>query len=162
MITQGLKNLFLLSQYSSSRCCPADIDSRASAVAQVTITRLLDRPLIGPDIHPSIGENIQGPSLIKVRTGYPTKWATTISTSRTIKDSTYDSPTLIQSPAPGRSMNPGACRSRIPILRLHDRLDLGGEAERTGCSETRCRSAGIPRSGQGTHRTTYCLTRCSC
>ena len=52
---------------------PADIDSRASAVAKVTITRLLDRPLIGPDIHPSIGENIQGPSLIKVPDWLPNK-----------------------------------------------------------------------------------------
>ena len=28
--------------------------------------RLLDRPIIGPDLHPSIGVNIQGPSLIRV------------------------------------------------------------------------------------------------
>ena len=32
----------------------------------ITITRLGNGPIIGPDIHPSIGENIQGPSLIKV------------------------------------------------------------------------------------------------
>ena len=32
----------------------------------VTITRLGDGPIIAPGIHPSIGENIQGPSLIKV------------------------------------------------------------------------------------------------
>ena len=30
------------------------------------ITRLLDRPIIGPDLHPSLGPNIQGPSLIRV------------------------------------------------------------------------------------------------
>ena len=29
-------------------------------------TRLLDRPIIGPDLHPSLGANIQGPSLICV------------------------------------------------------------------------------------------------
>lgn len=32
----------------------------------LTISRLGDGPIIGPEIHPSIGENIQGPSLIKV------------------------------------------------------------------------------------------------
>lgn len=30
------------------------------------ITRLLDRPIIGPELHPSLGPNIQGPSLIRV------------------------------------------------------------------------------------------------
>ena len=32
----------------------------------VKVTRLLDRPIISPDTDPSIGSNIQGPSLIKV------------------------------------------------------------------------------------------------
>ncbi len=32
----------------------------------VRVERLLDRPIITPDLHPSIGPNIQGPSLIKV------------------------------------------------------------------------------------------------
>jgi hypothetical protein len=31
-----------------------------------TVTRLLDRPIIDPSTHPSIGHNIQGPSLIRV------------------------------------------------------------------------------------------------
>lgn len=30
------------------------------------VTRLVDGPIIGPDLHPSIGTNIQGPSLIRV------------------------------------------------------------------------------------------------
>ena len=30
------------------------------------VTRLADGPIIGPDLHPSIGTNIQGPSLIRV------------------------------------------------------------------------------------------------
>jgi len=30
------------------------------------ITRLLNRPIIGPDLHQNIGANIQGPSLIRV------------------------------------------------------------------------------------------------
>lgn len=32
----------------------------------ITVTRLGNGPIIGPGMHPSIGENIQGPSLIKV------------------------------------------------------------------------------------------------
>ncbi len=32
----------------------------------VRVARLLDAPIIGPDLHPSIGVNIQGPSLIRV------------------------------------------------------------------------------------------------
>lgn len=32
----------------------------------VRVTRLLDGPIIGPELHPSIGANIQGPSLIRV------------------------------------------------------------------------------------------------
>lgn len=32
----------------------------------ISATRLLDHPIIGPDLDPSIGVNIQGPSLIKV------------------------------------------------------------------------------------------------
>jgi len=31
----------------------------------VRVQRLLDRPIISPDLHPSIGHNIQGPSLIR-------------------------------------------------------------------------------------------------
>jgi hypothetical protein len=32
----------------------------------VRVQRLLDSPIISPDLHPSIGDNIQGPSLIRV------------------------------------------------------------------------------------------------
>ena len=32
----------------------------------VRVERLLDQPIIGPGLDPSIGENIQGPSLIRV------------------------------------------------------------------------------------------------
>ncbi len=32
----------------------------------IRVTRMADRPIIGPDLHPSIGVNIQGPSLIRV------------------------------------------------------------------------------------------------
>ena len=34
--------------------------------ASVHVTRLLDRPIITPDLDPSVGPNIQGPSLIRV------------------------------------------------------------------------------------------------
>jgi hypothetical protein len=45
----------------------APLDGRQGVVdAPVTVTRLLDRPIIAPDTDPSIGPNIQGPSLIRV------------------------------------------------------------------------------------------------
>jgi len=31
----------------------------------VRVKRLLDQPIISPDLHPSIGLNIQGPSMIR-------------------------------------------------------------------------------------------------
>ena len=33
---------------------------------KIRVTRLADGPIIGPHLHPSIGVNIQGPSLIRV------------------------------------------------------------------------------------------------
>ena len=35
-------------------------------LSSITVTRLMDQPIIRPDLHPSIGQNIQGPSLIRV------------------------------------------------------------------------------------------------
>ena len=58
---QSLLLLALVLTFSSQ----ATEEAHAQA-SGVSISRLLDHPLIGPDIHPSIGENIQGPSLIKV------------------------------------------------------------------------------------------------
>ena len=46
-------------------CC-AESRLEAQAPIGVRIERLLDAPLIAPGIHSSIGENIQGPSVIKV------------------------------------------------------------------------------------------------
>lgn len=37
------------------------------------VVRLLDGPIIGPELHDSIGVNIQGPSLIKVPEWLPNK-----------------------------------------------------------------------------------------
>lgn len=40
--------------------------SVAAVPAAPRVQRLVDAPIIGPDLHPSIGTNIQGPSLIRV------------------------------------------------------------------------------------------------
>jgi hypothetical protein len=40
--------------------------SRPIGDVHVRITRLLDAPIIAPETDPSIGDNIQGPSLIRV------------------------------------------------------------------------------------------------
>lgn len=42
-------------------------------IPTVNVTRLADQPVIGPGIHPSIGENIQGPSLIRAPDWVPNK-----------------------------------------------------------------------------------------
>jgi hypothetical protein len=56
----SLLTLLLLSLF-------AGIEATAqSDPGRLTVTRLLDRPIIGPDLHPSLGLNIQGPSLVKV------------------------------------------------------------------------------------------------
>lgn len=54
----------------SIACCSA---LTAQVPASVSVTRILDKPMIGPEIHPSIGENIQGPSLIKVPDWVPNR-----------------------------------------------------------------------------------------
>ena len=46
--------------------CGATVLAAQMAGAQVRVERLLDAPIIGPDLHPSIGQNIQGPSVIRV------------------------------------------------------------------------------------------------
>ena len=42
------------------------INSSEAHETTVSVQRLLDQPIITPDLHPSIGVNIQGPSLIRV------------------------------------------------------------------------------------------------
>jgi len=42
------------------------INNSESRQTTVNVQRLLDQPIITPDLHPSIGVNIQGPSLIRV------------------------------------------------------------------------------------------------
>ncbi|MBN78423.1 MAG: hypothetical protein CMO36_09515, partial [Verrucomicrobiaceae bacterium] len=43
-----------------------NIVAQVSDISNVTVIRLSDKPIIRPDLHPSIGQNIQGPSLIRV------------------------------------------------------------------------------------------------
>lgn len=54
---------------STHSSCPAP-DRRLSNLtlgeAEMRVTRLTDAPIITPGLHPSIGKNIQGPSLIRV------------------------------------------------------------------------------------------------
>ena len=46
--------------------CLAGTALGQTTASRVRVERLLDSPIIEPGLHPSIGENIQGPSLIKV------------------------------------------------------------------------------------------------
>ena len=46
--------------------CVAGGASGQTTAPRVRVERLLDAPIIGPELDPSIGENIQGPSLIRV------------------------------------------------------------------------------------------------
>lgn len=53
--------------FLSITCLSANIlNAQEPDLSSVKITRLLEKPIIGPDLHPSIGVNIQGPSLIRV------------------------------------------------------------------------------------------------
>ncbi len=45
---------------------PIGLAGEVLDATDVRVERLLDGPIIGPDLHPSIGRNIQGPSLIRV------------------------------------------------------------------------------------------------
>ena len=52
---------------AATLCLTAPVlNAQDTDLSSVTITRMMDKPIIGPDLHPSIGENIQGPSLIRV------------------------------------------------------------------------------------------------
>lgn len=61
IVSNTLSKLFVLATLVISMPLLAQLP-----LATPTITRLGNGPIIGPDIHPSIGVNIQGPSLIKV------------------------------------------------------------------------------------------------
>ncbi len=56
-----------LTKGMTAACACAIVGLAAESAAQsVRVERLSDGPIIRPDLHPSIGMNIQGPSLIKV------------------------------------------------------------------------------------------------
>ena len=44
-----------------------------TSAQEVSVTRLLDEPIIGPELHPSLGVNIQGPSLIRTPEWLPNR-----------------------------------------------------------------------------------------
>ena len=50
----------------ASVLAPPPFVGAQSAPVSIRVERLLDRPIITPDLHPSVGPNIQGPSLIRV------------------------------------------------------------------------------------------------
>lgn len=65
----SVKPWYLLQYHFASlllSCIASAALAQAPIAAEVSITRLGNGPIIAPGIHPSIGENIQGPSLIKV------------------------------------------------------------------------------------------------
>ena len=47
--------------------------SLAASAQEVSVTRLLDEPIIGPELHPGLGVNIQGPSLIRAPEWLPNR-----------------------------------------------------------------------------------------
>jgi hypothetical protein len=58
---------FLVTLTGAEMTSPIQAGSQGSTPPPpVRVRRLLDRPIITPDLHASIGENIQGPSLIRV------------------------------------------------------------------------------------------------
>ena len=50
----------------STDAVPEHSRNEGADVERVRVERMLDEPIIGPELHSSIGENIQGPSLIRV------------------------------------------------------------------------------------------------
>ena len=46
--------------------CASEPEFRSPLPSPILAERLVDGPIIGPETHPSLGSNIQGPSLIRV------------------------------------------------------------------------------------------------
>jgi len=59
-------SLAILSFLSISCLSSSSLSAQELDLNSITITRMLDKPIIEPGLHPSIGNNIQGPSLIRV------------------------------------------------------------------------------------------------
>ena len=81
----------------------------------VRAERLLEKPIITPQLHPSIGANIQGPSLVRVPDWVKTPPASTTSTLPITRPVTSASPMLMTYEALGASTLHGVCSSQIPI-----------------------------------------------
>ena len=59
-------SLAILSFLSINCLSSSSLSAQELDLNSITITRLLDKPIVEPGLHPSIGNNIQGPSLIRV------------------------------------------------------------------------------------------------
>jgi hypothetical protein len=59
-------SLAILSFLSINFLSSSSLSAQELDLNSITITRLLDKPIVEPGLHPSIGNNIQGPSLIRV------------------------------------------------------------------------------------------------
>ena len=83
----------------------------AAAAQTVRVERLADAPIIGPELHPSIGENIQGPSLIRVPDWVADPLGAYYLYFATTRDATSGSPTPMTCGGRGGSTRRAACRS---------------------------------------------------
>jgi hypothetical protein len=78
--------------------------------------RLLDRPIITPDLHLSIGRNIQGPSAIRVPDWIEHRLGDYYLYFADHKGRYIRLASPVTSPDPGRFMRPAACNSRNPVF----------------------------------------------
>ena len=62
---QSLRRIFAALLCCSSLILATEVYPQPD-ISNVTVSRLLDRPIIGPELDASIGVNIQGPSLVRV------------------------------------------------------------------------------------------------
>ncbi len=79
--------------------------------AHIDVQRLVDRPIIHAGLDPSIGTNVQGPTLIRTPDWLPNRLGRYYCTSRTIRGATSGWPMPTTSRAHGRSMSPVLCTS---------------------------------------------------
>jgi hypothetical protein len=82
----------------------------------VRVKRLLDGPIISSDLHPSIGPNIQGPSLIKAPEWIEGRLGDWYPISQTTRAATFGSHTQITCWDRGESTHPALCSSRSRVF----------------------------------------------
>ena len=56
----------LISILTASLLFTSGIYAQDTNLNSITVTRLLDQPIIRPDLHPSIGQNIQGDGMNQI------------------------------------------------------------------------------------------------